>query len=140
MPRPQTFQLQKAEYQTFLLRYCLFLYQQWFFQNIEKDLRIIFDIILFSQFPQNDIIKKYISFSFFLYLTEPLLVQKQTIPQQKGLILSSLELGKFEVVALSRVLHAHLPPKDIEKKVNLTEQSQDSKKIIFDCANFILIS
>jgi hypothetical protein len=31
-------------------------------------------------------------------------------------------------VALSGGLHAHLPQKDIEKKVNLTEESQDAKK------------
>jgi hypothetical protein len=31
-------------------------------------------------------------------------------------------------VALSRGLHAYLPQKDIEKKVNLTEESQDAKK------------
>ena len=33
--------------------------------------------------------------------------------------------GKFEGVALSRGLHAHLLQKDIEKKVNLSEQTQD---------------
>ena len=31
-------------------------------------------------------------------------------------------------MALSGGLHAHLPQKDIEKKVNLTEESQDAKK------------
>ena len=35
---------------------------------------------------------------------------------------------KFKGVALSRGLHAHLPQIDIEKKVNLTEESQDAKK------------
>ena len=33
-------------------------------------------------------------------------------------------------MALSEGLHAHLPKKDIEKKVNLTEQTQDEKKIV----------
>ena len=47
--------------------------------------------------------------------------------------------GKFEGVALSRGLHAHLPQKDIEKKVNLTEESQDAKKKFFNRANLILI-
>jgi hypothetical protein len=36
--------------------------------------------------------------------------------------------GKSEDVALSGGLHANLPQKDIEKKVNLTEESQDAKK------------
>ena len=35
--------------------------------------------------------------------------------------------GKSGGVALSVGLHAHLPQKDIEKKVNLTEGSQDAK-------------
>ena len=39
--------------------------------------------------------------------------------------------GKCEGVALSGGLHAHLPQKDIEKKVNLTEESQDAKKNFF---------
>ena len=39
--------------------------------------------------------------------------------------------GKFECVALSGGLHAHLPQKDIEKKVNSTEQSQVAKKFFF---------
>jgi hypothetical protein len=33
-------------------------------------------------------------------------------------------------MALSGGLHAHLPQKDIEKKANLTELSQDAKKKI----------
>ena len=59
--------------------------------------------------------------AFFNSLKELLLVQKKTILQQKGPILSFLEL------ALSGGLHAHLLQKDIEKKVNLTETSRDSK-------------
>ena len=52
----------------------------------------------------------------------PLLIQKQTIPQKKALILSKLfEAGEFEGVALLRGLHAHLPQKEIENKVNLME-------------------
>jgi hypothetical protein len=38
---------------------------------------------------------------------------------------------KFKGVAQSRGLHAHLPQKDIEKKVNLTEESQDAKMFLF---------
>ena len=45
----------------------------------------------------------------------------------------------FEGVALSGGLHAHLPQKDIEKKVNLTEQSQDQKNDFLDRTNLILI-
>jgi hypothetical protein len=41
-------------------------------------------------------------------------------------------------VAQSGELHAHLLQKDIEKKVNLTEESQDAKKKK-NCANLILI-
>ena len=36
--------------------------------------------------------------------------------------------GKSGGVALSGGLHAHLPQKDIKKKGNLTEESQDAKK------------
>ena len=36
--------------------------------------------------------------------------------------------GKSEGVALSGRLHSYLPQKDIEKKVNLIEESQDAKK------------
>ena len=47
--------------------------------------------------------------------------------------------GKFEGVALSGGLHAHLPQKDNDQKVNLTEQSQDAKKKKFNWANLILM-
>jgi hypothetical protein len=51
--------------------------------------------------------------AFFNILIEPLLVQKQTILQQKGLILSFLELEKFEGVVLLGGFHTHLLQKDI---------------------------
>jgi hypothetical protein len=70
--------------------------------------------------------------AFFNILTEPLLVQKQTIHQQKAWDLSYLEpdgKGRGMVRRVPRPLAA----KDIEKKrVNLTELSQDAKKIFFD--------
>ena len=69
--------------------------------------------------------------AFFNILTEPLLVQKQTIHQQKAWDLSYLEpegQGRGMVRRVPRPLAA----KDIEKKVNLTELSQDAKKIFFD--------
>ena len=47
--------------------------------------------------------------------------------------------GKSEGVALAGGLHAHLPQKDIDQKVNLTEQSQDAKKKKFNWANLILM-
>ena len=78
----------KAEIKGFLLKYLLFLYQQWSIQNIDKGQRIFFckihhfqeiaEINFFQIFPQ----------AFFNILKEPLVVQKQTIPQQKALYLS----------------------------------------------------
>ena len=47
--------------------------------------------------------------------------------------------GKFGGMALSGGLHAHLLQKDIEKKVNLTELSQDAKTFFFDRNKLILI-
>ena len=41
--------------------------------------------------------------------------------------------------ALSGGLHAHLPQKDNDQKVNLTEESQEAKKKIINLANLILI-
>ena len=63
----------------------------------------------------------------FNILTESLLVQKQTIHQQKAWDLSYLEpegQGRGMVRRVPRPLAA----KDIEKKVNLTELSQNAKK------------
>ena len=60
--------------------------------------------------------------AFFNILTEPLLVQKLMIHQQKAHDLSYLEPeGQGRGTAA----------KDIEKKVNLTEESQDAKKNFF---------
>jgi hypothetical protein len=67
-----------------------------------------------------------------------LLVQKQTIHQQKAWVLSYLELeghGGGMVRRVPRLLAA----KDIEKKVNSTELSQDAKKINFDLIFNILM-
>ena len=53
----------------------------------------VLKMILFSQSPHNSIIWKKIFLPAFLnILTEPLLVQKQMIPQQKALILSFLQM------------------------------------------------
>ena len=126
MPHPQTFQLLKAQYQTFLLRYRLFLCYQWFFQNIEKDLRFFFKMILFSQFPQNDITKKYISSIFFQYSDRTVASTETNDTSTERSDTELFGAGKSEGVALSRGLHPHLPQKDIEKKVNLTEPSQEA--------------
>ena len=67
-----------------------------------------------------------------------MLVQKQTIHQQKACDLSYLEAeeqGRGMVRRVPRPLAA----KDIEKKVNLTEESQDTKKNFFDLIFNILM-
>ena len=69
--------------------------------------------------------------AFFNILTEPLLVQKQTIHQQKAWDLSYLKPegnGRGMVRRVPRPLAA----KDIEKKVNLKELSQDAKIFFFN--------
>ena len=54
-------------------------------------------MILFPRFPQNDEIKKKFPPVFFNILKEPLLVQKQTIHQQKALDQSFLETESLRV-------------------------------------------
>ena len=78
-------------------------------------------------------LKKYISSIFFLYSDRTI---ASTETNDTSTERSDTELfgsGKSEGVALSGGLHvhAHLLHKDIEKKVNLTEQSQDAKKFFF---------
>ena len=69
--------------------------------------------------------------AFFNILIEPLLVQKQTIHQQTAWDLSYLgPEGKGR--AMVRKVSHPLSAKDIEKKLNLTEESQDAKKNFFD--------
>ena len=68
---------------------------------------------------------------FFNILTEPLLVQKLTIHQQKAHDLSYLE-AEEQGCSMVRRVPRPLAAKDIEKKVNLTEESQDAKKNFFD--------
>ena len=88
MPRPLSVCQIKAEIKGFLLRYCLFLYYQWFFQNIEKRWRKIFEKEYFHDFQKMMKFTKKNSLAFFNILKEPLLVQKQTTHQQKALDLS----------------------------------------------------
>ena len=68
--------------------------------------------------------------SFFNILAEPLLVQKPTIHQQKAWDLSYLEPERQGHGMVRRVPRP-LAAKDIEKKVNLTELSQDAKIFLF---------
>ena len=69
--------------------------------------------------------------AFFNVLKEASIVQKQIIPQKKGLILSFLQLKNLRAWHYQETYL-----QQIEKKVNLTEQIQDEKKI--KCANLIL--
>jgi hypothetical protein len=78
----------KAEIKGFLLRYRLFLYCQWFFQNIEKRWRKFFEKDYFRDFIKMMKLKKKQPRALSNFLTEPLLVQKQIIHQQKVLDLS----------------------------------------------------
>ena len=106
MPRPLSGCQIKAEIKGFLLRYRLFLYYQWFFQNIEKGWRKNFRNKIISTFSQNDENHKNIfSLAFFNILKEPLLAQKQTLYQQKALDLSYLELegkGRGSIMGVPR--------------------------------------
>ena len=54
MPRPLSGCQIKVEIKGFQLMYCLFLYYLWFFQNIEKGWRKIFEKILFPRFLKNE--------------------------------------------------------------------------------------
>jgi dTDP-4-dehydrorhamnose 3,5-epimerase-like enzyme len=66
--------------------------------------------------------------SFFNFLKEPLLAQKQTIPQQKALTLSFLELESLRAWHYQESSTPTYRKKTLKKKVNLAELSQDSKK------------
>ena len=65
--------------------------------------------------------------AFFNILIEPLLVQKPMIHQQKSWDLSYLE-PEGQGCGMVRRVPRPLAAEDIEKKVNLTELSQDVKK------------
>ena len=68
--------------------------------------------------------------AFFNILTEPLLVQKQTIHQQKAWDLSYSELEGQEC-AMVRRMPRLLAAKDIEKKRKFDGAKSGRKKIIF---------
>jgi hypothetical protein len=88
MPHPFSGCQIKAEIKGFLLTYCLFLYLQCLFQNIEKGWRKIFEKYYFRDFLKMMKITKKKPLVLFNILKEPLLVQKQTIHQRKALGLS----------------------------------------------------
>ena len=77
--------------------------------------------------------------TFFNILTEPLLVQKPTIHQQKAWDLSYWD-PEGHRRGIVRTVPRLLAAKDIEKKVNLTELSQDTKKKFSDLILIILMS
>ena len=76
--------------------------------------------------------------AFFNILTEPLLVQKHTIRQQKAWDLSYLEPERQGHGMVRWVPRPHAA-KDIEKKVSLTELSQDAKINFFNLIFNILM-
>ena len=123
MPPPQTFQPKKLTIRPFCWGIICF----WTSNN---SFRIFFSIILFSQFQQNNIIsKKIFSPAFFNIMPEPLLLQKQTIPQQKALILTFLELESLLAWQYQEGSTPTCCKKTLKKKVDLREQSQNAKKI-----------
>ena len=70
--------------------------------------------------------QKNISSSFFQYSDRTVASTDDTSTERSDTQL--FEAGKSEDMALLGGLHAHLPQKDIEKKVSLTELNQDEKK------------
>ena len=109
----------------------MFLYYQWFFQNIEKDWRKIFRNKIISAFSQNDKNYKEIFLpGFFNILKEPLLAQKQTLHQQKALDLSYLEPEGKGRGTVRKVPHL-LSAKDIEKKTKFNGGKSGCKKKFF---------
>ena len=93
-----------------------------------KRLEKIFQNTVISSISQND--KSYRNIfppPFFSILKEPLIVRNKRYLKKR----SDTQLflaRKFEGVAQSGGLHAHLSQKDIEKKVNLTEERKSGRK------------
>ena len=94
MPSPQTFQLQKAEYQSFYSEVSFVSILAMVLSEYWKRLEENFRNKINSSFSQND--KNYENIfppTFFNILKEPLVIQNQTIHQQKAWDLSYLEPG-----------------------------------------------
>jgi hypothetical protein len=85
-------------------------------------------MILFSQSPQSNIISKNIFSSFFQYSDRTVTSTETNHTSTESSDTQLYGAGYFKGVALSGGLHEHLPQKDIEKKLNLTELSQNAKK------------
>ena len=82
---------------------------------------------LFPRFPKNNEISKKKSSSLFQFFEETIASTETNDILKESFDTQLFAARKFKGVALSRGLHTHLPQKDIEKKVNLTEESQDAK-------------
>jgi hypothetical protein len=93
-------------------------------------LRIFFETILFSQFPQNISFQKNVSSSFFQYSERTInsTETNDTSKERSDTQLFSAE--KFEGVALPGGLHVHLQQKDI-KKSKFDGANSGSKKHFF---------
>ena len=110
-PRPFLGSQIKAEIKGFLLMYCLFLYYLWFFQNIEKGWRKIFEIRLFPQFlKMTKIIKKYFLQPFSIFWKNHCYYRDKHYISRKLLILA-IWSQKEKGVAVSWECHAHLAQK-----------------------------
>ena len=123
---PLSFWRLKAEIKSFLLMYRLFLYQQRFFQNIEKDLRYFFKMMLFSQSPQSNIISKRYFLQLFSIIRQNRCQYRNKPYISRKLLISAIWSQKDKGVARSGKGHTHLPQRTSKKKANLTEQSQDA--------------
>ena len=89
----------------------MFLYLQWFFQNIEKaGGNIFFEMILFSQFPQRNI-----SSSFFQYSDKTINITETNDTSTERSNTQLFRVGKSKGLAFSVGLQDYLPQKDIEK-------------------------
>ena len=105
-----------------------------------KRLEEIFRNKIISAISQNDEnYKNIFPPAFFNILKEPLLVQKQTIPQKKALILSFLELESLRAWHYQEGSTPTCTKRHWKKKVNLTGQSKDAKKNNNNCTNLIPI-
>ena len=111
MPRPLSGCQIKAEIKGFLLMYHLFLYYQWFSQNIEKGWRKIFEKRLFPRYLKMTKIIKNISSSGFPF-SERTITSTETNDTSAKSPWFKLSFGTLKVGgASSEGRHAHSPRK-----------------------------
>ena len=111
MPRPLLGCQIKAEIQGFLLMYRLFLYQQWFFQNIEKGWRKIFEKDYIRDFLKMMKFKEKKTSSLFQF-SERTIARTETNDTSAESPGSQLQFAALKVVvALSGGYHALSPQK-----------------------------